>query len=88
MTYVFEHMNELNIKMQGISENILTCSDKLHGLPQKLQLWQKEFRLGSLEMFPQSCKNQENAEKGFVLTLPLPRSSIDDLCFQCLKLVY
>ena len=29
MFHVFEHMNELNIKIQGISENILTCSDKL-----------------------------------------------------------
>ena len=31
MADVFEDMNELNIKMQEISENILTCSDKLHG---------------------------------------------------------
>ena len=36
MADVFEHINELNIKMQGISENILTCSDKLHGLPTKI----------------------------------------------------
>ena len=28
---VFEHMNELNIKMLGVNQNILTCSGKLHG---------------------------------------------------------
>ena len=31
MADVFEHMNELNIKTQRISENMLTFSDKLHG---------------------------------------------------------
>ena len=40
MADVFEHMNELNIKMQRISENGLTCSEKLHGFQQKLQPWQ------------------------------------------------
>ena len=48
MAGVFEYMNELNIKMQEISENILTCSDKLHEFQQKLLLWQNESRLGSL----------------------------------------
>ena len=43
MADVFEHMNELNIKMQGISESILICSDKLHGFQQKLLLWQNEL---------------------------------------------
>ena len=38
MADVFEHMNEFNIKMQRISENILTCSDKSHGFQQKLLL--------------------------------------------------
>ena len=38
MADVFEHMKELNVKMQGISENILTISDKLHGFQQKLLL--------------------------------------------------
>ena len=69
MADVFEHMNELSIQMQGISENILTCSDQSHGFQQKLLLWQNELGLGSLEMFPRSYKNQKNAEKGFVLNL-------------------
>ena len=36
MADVFEHINELNIKMQGISENMLTCSDKLCEFQQKI----------------------------------------------------
>ena len=69
MTDVFEHMNELNIKMQGISENILTCSDKLHAFQQKLLLRRNGSRLESVEMFPRSYKNQKNVEKGFALNL-------------------
>ena len=32
---ICEHLNELNIKMQGKNENILTCSDKLKGFKEK-----------------------------------------------------
>ena len=69
MANVFEHINELNIKMQGISKNILTCPDKLHRFQQKLQLRQNELKLGSLEVFPTSYKNQENVEKSSVFNM-------------------
>ena len=69
MADIFEHMKELNIKIQEISENILTFSDKLHGVQQKLLLWQNELRLESLKIFPRSYKNQKNAEKDFMLNL-------------------
>ena len=69
MADVFKHMCELNIKMQGIDENILTFSDKLHGFKQKLLLWQNELKLGFLKMFPRTYKNQKNVEKDFVLNL-------------------
>ena len=69
MADIFDHMNELNIKMQGVNQSILTCLDKLHGFQKKLLLWQNELKLGSLEMFPRSYKNQENVEKGFVIDL-------------------
>ena len=42
MADIFVLMNELNIEMQEIRENILTCFDKLHGFQQNLQLWQNE----------------------------------------------
>lgn len=38
MADIFEHLNELNKKMQGPHENILSSSDKLQGLKQKLEL--------------------------------------------------
>ena len=37
--------------MQGRNENLWTCSDKLNGFKQKLELWQTELRRGSLEMY-------------------------------------
>jgi len=39
MTEIFERLNELNIKTQGITENILTCSDKLKVFKKKIVLW-------------------------------------------------
>lgn len=51
MADIFEHLNELNRKLQGRNENILTCSDKLQGFIKKLELWQKELQKGCLEMF-------------------------------------
>lgn len=35
---IFRHLNELNAKMQGKEENLLTSSDKLHGFRSKLTL--------------------------------------------------
>ena len=65
---IFEHLNELNIKMQGRNENILTCSDKLKGFKEKLELWKNELIRGSLEMFSRS--NQISAvDKDLVLDL-------------------
>ena len=32
---IFEHLNELNFKMQEKNKNILTCSDKLKGFKEK-----------------------------------------------------
>jgi len=39
MTGIFEHLNELNIKMQGKNENVLTCCDKSKGFKEKIALW-------------------------------------------------
>ena len=43
MADIFEHLNELNKKMQDRSEKYLTCFDKLMGFKNKLELWQKEL---------------------------------------------
>ncbi|GFR10626.1 zinc finger BED domain-containing protein 5 [Trichonephila clavata] len=51
MADIFEHLNELNKKMQGRNENILTCFDKLQGFIKKLELCKKELQKGCLEMY-------------------------------------
>ena len=35
---IFHHLNELNIRMQGRNENLLTCTDKINGFRSKVQL--------------------------------------------------
>lgn len=49
---IFKHLNELNIKMQGKEENLLSSSDKLRGFRSKLTLWRSFVGQGRLDMFP------------------------------------
>ena len=48
---IFRHLNELNTRMQGRNENLLTSADKINGFRSKLQLWQQHVESGNLEMF-------------------------------------
>ncbi|KOC60752.1 SCAN domain-containing protein 3 [Habropoda laboriosa] len=75
MADIFEHLNELNKKMQGRSENYLTCSDKLMGFKNKLELWQKELQKGSLEMFQRTYKSMIK-NKQLILDLTQPHLSL------------
>lgn len=65
MADIFEHLNELNKKLQGRNENLLTCSDKLNGFKKKLELWQTELQRGSLTMFQRT--NQIKIERRQVI---------------------
>jgi len=69
MADIFEHINELNIKMQVKYENNLTCTDKFNGFNENIMLWQNQLRRGSLVIFPRSNQNQGKIDKGFVLDL-------------------
>ena len=40
MEDIFQHLNELNTRMQGQNENLLTNTDKISGFHSKVQLWQ------------------------------------------------
>ncbi|KOC62786.1 SCAN domain-containing protein 3, partial [Habropoda laboriosa] len=75
LAYIFEHINQLNKKMQGRSENYLTCSDKLMGFKNKLELWQKELQKGSLEMFQRTYKSMIK-NKQLILDLTQPHLSL------------
>ena len=54
---IFEHLNELNIKMQGKNENILTCSDKLKGFKEKIVLWKNKLIRGHWKCFSEATKS-------------------------------
>ncbi|XP_041421563.1 zinc finger BED domain-containing protein 5-like [Xenopus laevis] len=53
---IFHHLNELNTRMQGRNENLLTSTDKINGFRSKVQLWQQHVESGNLEMFPLTDK--------------------------------
>ncbi|XP_050993118.1 SCAN domain-containing protein 3 [Labeo rohita] len=56
---IFHHLNELNTRMQGRNENLLTSTDKINGFRSKVQLWQQHVESGNLEMFPLTTKWQD-----------------------------
>ena len=49
---IFGHLNELNAKLQGRNENILSSTDKIRGFMGKLTLWREALEQGSMNMFP------------------------------------
>lgn len=49
---IFWHLNELNVKLQGKNENILSSTDKIQGFMGKLILWHEALEQGSMDMFP------------------------------------
>ena len=55
---ILHYRNELNTRMQGQNENLLTSTDKINGFRSKMQLWQQHVESGKLEMFPLTNKWQ------------------------------
>ena len=55
---IFYHLSEVNTRMQGRNENLLTSTDKINGFRSKLHLWQQHVEIGNLEMFPLIPKQQ------------------------------
>lgn len=56
---IFHHLNELNTRMQGRNENLLTSTDKINGFHSKVLLWLQHVESGNLEMFPLTNKWQD-----------------------------
>ncbi|XP_066970129.1 zinc finger BED domain-containing protein 5-like [Macrobrachium rosenbergii] len=48
---IFEHLNKVNTSMQGKNENMLTSSDKIKGLLEKIRHWQDRVSDGNADMF-------------------------------------
>ena len=59
MADIFQHLNELNTRIQGRNEYLLMSTDKINGFPSKVQLWQQHAINKNLEMFPltQKCEH-------------------------------
>lgn len=55
---IFQHLNDLNTRMQGRDENLLTSTDKIFGFRSKVQLWRQHVESANLEMFPHTQKWQ------------------------------
>ena len=45
---IYYYLNELNTRMQGRLENLLTSTDKINGIRSKMQLWQQLVKSGNL----------------------------------------
>lgn len=54
---IFQHLNDLNTRMQGRNENLLTSTDKINGFRSKVLLWQ-HVESANLDMFPHTQKWQ------------------------------
>lgn len=48
---IFEHLNNVNISMQGRGENLLSSSDKMKALAEKMRLWNVKVKEGNFDMF-------------------------------------
>jgi len=59
---IFMHLNKVNASMQGRNENILSASDKLRALTQKLSLWNLRCQKGNFDMFPNTAMVVERDE--------------------------
>ena len=58
---IFGHLNELNTKLQGRNENILSSTDKIRGFMGKITLWQEALKQGSMDMFPLASATPQTA---------------------------
>jgi hypothetical protein len=52
LSHIFSHLNELNGKMQGKDETILSTTDKIEGFKRKLKLWSVYLEKGLTNIFP------------------------------------
>ncbi|XP_066988214.1 uncharacterized protein [Macrobrachium rosenbergii] len=70
---IFEHLNKVNTSMQGKNENMLTSSDKIKGLLEKIRLWKDRVSNGNADMF------QKTAEAEYTDIIPLIKEHLEIL---------
>ena len=58
---IFDHLNNVNSKMQGKNENLLTSTEKMKALREKLKIWSLRVKNGNFDMLSHfsEMKNKE-----------------------------
>ena len=58
---IFEHLNSLNLKLQGKQTNLILFQDNLNAFVAKVQNWRRKVNVGNVAMFERLCsmKDQE-----------------------------
>ena len=54
---MFGHLNKTNVAMQGKIENLLSSTDKIKALSEKLRVWKQRVAGGIFETFPYFCQD-------------------------------
>ncbi|XP_025406651.1 zinc finger BED domain-containing protein 5-like [Sipha flava] len=49
---IFEHLNQLNLSMQGENQNLLISIDKMAAFKSQLLIWKRRVNDNNLDMFP------------------------------------
>lgn len=70
---IFEQLNKVNASMQGRNENMLTCSDKMKALLEKIRLWNVRVSEGKIDVF------QKTAEANNTDIVPLIKEHLESL---------
>ncbi|CAN7942760.1 unnamed protein product [Ixodes hexagonus] len=63
LTDITDHLNCLNVKLQGKHKLITRMHDDIRAFQSKLQLWERQMRLQMFDHFP-TLKSLENVDKG------------------------
>ncbi|XP_054864535.1 zinc finger BED domain-containing protein 5-like [Amphiprion ocellaris] len=62
LTDIFEHLNMLNVSVQGRGHNILEQRDKIDAFKKKISLWINHVSNKRLDMFPNACYEQQQLD--------------------------
>ncbi|XP_068228064.1 zinc finger BED domain-containing protein 5-like [Palaemon carinicauda] len=55
---IFEHLNKVNTSLQGKNENMLTSSDKIKDLLEKIKFWKYKVSYGNADMFQKTAETK------------------------------
>lgn len=74
---IFGHMNELNAKMQGRNETLLTATDKINGFRSKLIQWRQRVAKKNVDMFQLTATNTTDKTAVFLNSISAHLSALE-----------